>query len=177
MKETLKKAIDVLPEYLLQDAQSMMRRMVAAMQIDVAQDRQLANASYCSLLLKLSEADLVREFDLAIQEAMRSIKASPGKANVFAAGLSLSMTPIDDTQTGSNDDFSTSAALFKKICDEASECKIEGALAFDKEIFLAALRVAFAKARVGSDEVASLLPAARRALNTELVHLYGKLDS
>lgn len=177
MKETLQKAIDVLPEKVSQDAQSMMRRMVAAMQIDVAQDRQLVNASYCSLLLKLSEADLVREFDLAIQDAMRSIRTGAGKANAFAGGLSLSMSPIDDTETASNDDFSSSTALFKNICAKAKGYQVEGALAFEKEIFLAALRDAFTKARVGSAEVASLLPAARRALNTELVDLYGKLDS
>lgn len=175
MKETLKKAIDVLPEKVSQDAQSMMRRMVAAMQQDVAQDLQLANASYCSLLLKLSEADLVREFDLAIQEAMRSIGTGAGKANAFAGGLSIS--PMDDMQTRSDDDFSASTALFKKICAKAKEYQVEGVLAFEKEIFLAALRDAFAKARVGSAEVASLLPAARRALNTELVNLYGKLDA
>lgn len=177
MKETLKNAIAVLPGEVTQGAQSMMRRMVAAMQNELAQDRVLANASYCSLLLKLSETDLVREFDLAIKEAMSSIRVGSGQTDVFAGGLSLSMTLIDDAESNAKSDFSTSTALYEKICAKAGAYQPEGLLACNKDVFLAALKASFLKARIGGTEVADLLPAARRALNAELVSLYSKLDS
>lgn len=177
MKETLKNAIAVLPGEVAQGAQSMMRRMVAAMQNELAQDRVLANASYCSLLLKLSETDLVREFDLAIKEAMSSIRVGSGQTDVFAGGLSLSMTLIDDAESNAKSDFLTSTALYEKICAKAAAYQPEGLLACNKDVFLAALKASFLKARIGGTEVADLLPAARRALNAELVSLYSKLDS
>lgn len=177
MKETLKNAVAVLPEEVAQGAQSMMRRLVAAMQNELAQDQALANASYCSLLLKLSETDLVREFDLAMKEAMSSIRAGSGQTDPFAGGLSLSMTLIDDAESNSQSDFSTSTALYEKICAKAAAYPLEGLRACNKDVFLSALKAAFLKARIGGTEVADLLPAARRALNAELVRLYSKLDS
>lgn len=137
----------------------------------------MANASYCALLLRLSEPDLVREFDVAIKDAMRSIKAGSSRMDVLSGGLSLSMTPINGAQTSSHDEFRMSTALLEKVCAKAGEYKLEGAAAFNKDIFLAALKDAFLKARIGSAEVASLLPSAQRALNAELVSVYGRLDS
>lgn len=177
MKEALKNAVDGLPEKLSQDAASMMRRMLVAMHADIAQDRQLANASYCSLLLRLSEPDLVREFDLAIKDAMKSIKAGSSRMDVLSGGLSLSMTPIDGQQTKPHDDFGASAALFRKICAKAGDYGIEGLAAFNQDLFLAAVKDAFRKSRIDNTEAASLLPYAQRALNAELVGLYAKLDT
>ncbi len=177
MKEALKNAIDGLPENLSQDAPSMMRRMLVAMHADIAQDGQLANASYCSLLLRLSEPDLVREFDLAMKDAMHSIKAGASRMEFLSSGLSLSMTPIDGRQTTLHDDFGSSAALFKKICAKAADHGVEGLAAFNQDLFLAAVKDAFRKSRIDNSEAASLLPYAQRALNAELMGLYGKLDA
>ena len=174
MSETRNNAIDFLPGMLLQNAQSMMRRMVLSMQEEMAQDRQLANSSYCALLLKLSEPDLVREFDVAIKSAMTSIKNS-NQTEIFTADLSLSLEPVDDIVDSSASDFASSAALFGKLCSVEPERKIESVEAFSKDVFLVALKDAFLKSRIDSTEAAKIMPYARRALNAELVDLYGKL--
>ena len=175
MSETRNNAIDFLPGMLSQNAQSMMRRMVLAMQEEMAQDRQLVNSSYCALLLKLSEPDLVREFDVAIKSAMISIKQSSNQTGIFTADLSLSLEPVDDAVDSSINDFASSAALFGKLCSVELEHKIESVEAFSKDVFLAALKDAFLKSRIDNTEAAKIMPYARRALNAELVELYGKL--
>lgn len=175
MSETRNNAIDFLPGMLSQNAQSMMRRMVLAMQEEMAQDRQLVNSSYCALLLKLSEPDLVREFDVAIKSAMTSIKNGSNQTEIFTADLSLSLEPVDDAVDSSASDFASSAALFGKLCSVELEHKIESVEAFSKDVFLAALKDAFLKSRIDSTEAAKIMPYARRALNAELVELYGKL--
>ena len=175
MSETRNNAIDFLPGMLSQNAQSMMRRMVLAMQEEMAQDRQLANSSYCALLLKLSEPDLVREFDVAIKSAMTAIKKGSNHAEIFTANLSLSLEPVDDAVDSSINDFASSAALFDQLCSVELEHKIESVEAFSKDVFLAALKDAFLKSRIDNTEAAKIMPYARRALNAELVELYGKL--
>lgn len=151
-----------------------MQRMIVSMQNEIAQDSQLANASYCALVLRLSTPDLVREFDVVITAALRSIKFGTNKPGMCVAALSLSM---DDDAADSSADFRTSTALFDLLCANARAQKVEDAGVFNKDFFLTSLKDAFLKSRIAITEVARLMPYAQRALNTELVNLYGKLDS
>ena len=52
MKQALQKAVDRLPEVLVQYAPTMMRRVIASMREQITKDGQTENASYCALLLK-----------------------------------------------------------------------------------------------------------------------------
>jgi hypothetical protein len=177
MTESLKKTVEHLPEIMSRNAQSMMQRMVAAMQQTIATDRRLENSSYCALLLKMSADDLVREFDLAIKESMAVVKRDAGKPGISAQGWGLSIEPLEAETTTSATDFLSSTALFEKLCAKASSHGIQGLAAFNKELFLASVNEAFTKARIAPAEVNKIKAFAGPALNDELVKLYGKLDS
>lgn len=177
MKKTLKNTIRLLPEILVKNAQSMMRRMIAAMQNEITQDSRLANASYSALLLKVSEAELIHEFDVAIRDAMKTTAFDPNKTGVTATDLSMSLELVDDEAKSSKEDFRTSTALFSTLCANARNVGVAGVDAFNKDVFLIPLKNAFEKSRIDSEEMAKLMPYARRALNSELLNVYGKLDA
>ena len=177
MSEILKKTVAQLPEILPKNARSMMQRTVDAMQKAMAADPQLGASSYRSLLLKMSSDDLVREFDLAIRESMKTIQQASGALGVAGLGLGLSIEPLDADAGSSDDDFLSSTALFKKLCAKASGLGIEGLGNYSFDVFLAALNDAFAKSRIDRAEAKKMMPVARLALNGELARLYEKLDS
>ena len=179
MSEILKKTVAQLPEILPKNARSMMQRTVDAMQKAMAADPQLGASSYRSLLLKMSSDDLVREFDLAIRESMKTIQQASGARAGAGLGLGLSIEPLDgDADSPDADaDFLSSTALFKKLCAKASGLGIEGLGNYSFDVFLAALNDAFAKSRIDRAEAKKMMPVARQALNGELVKLYEKLDS
>jgi len=177
MSEILKKTVAQLPEILPKNARSMMQRMVDAMQNAMAADPQLGPSSYRSLLLKMSSDDLVREFDLAIRESMKTIQQAPGARGGAGLGLGLSIESLDADADSPDADFLSSTALFKKLCAKASGLGIEGLGTYSFDVFLAALNDAFAKSRIDRAEAKKMMPVARQALNGELVKLYEKLDS
>ena len=177
MSEILKKTVAQLPEILPKNARSMMQRMVDAMQNAMAADPQLGASSYRSLLLKMSSDDLVREFDLAIRESMKTIQQASGAQGVAGLGLGLSIESLDADAGSSDADFLSSTALFRKLCAKASGLGIEGLGTYSFDVFLAALNDAFAKSRIDRAEAKKMMPAARQALNGELAKLYEKLDS
>lgn len=177
MTKTLQTVINQLPALLVRDAGAMMGRMVAAMQSAIAQDPQFANASYCALLLKLSEPDLRREFELALEEALKATHTDSGKRDIFQPSMSMSLEPIDEAVTKLERDFAASTTCFEQVLAKAREQRVDGVGFFKKEIFLNALGDAFAKSRVEKAVIAKLMPYAGRALNAELVSLYSTLDS
>ena len=177
MKHALQKAVDRLPDVLVQYAPTMMRRVIASMREQMATGGQTENASYCALLLKVGEADLVREFDAALRQAMESIKSQAGEPEAAVAVPSLLLELVDETQTVSANDFAASTALFSTLCARARSLEVEGLKKFNKELFLAALMLAFAKARIEPKAMAELTPPARRALDGELLKIYGKVDA
>jgi hypothetical protein len=129
------------------------------------------------LVLKLSAPDLEREFKLALEAALKTVKPDSGKQDMFQGGLTLSLEPLDGPVDNLDDDFSSSIALFERVRAKAREQKLEGMDRFNKDVFLNALRDAFAKARVEQAEIAKLMPCAGRALNTELLAIYRRLDT
>lgn len=177
MSEILKKTVALLPEILPKNAKPMMQRIVDAMQNAMTADPQMGASSYRSLLLKMSTDDLVREFDLAIRESMKTIQQASGALGVAVLGLGLSIEPLDGDAGSSDADFLSSTALFKKLCAKASGLGIEGLSAYSFDVFLAALNDAFAKSRIDPVEAKKMMPFARQALNGELAKLYEKLDS
>lgn len=177
MSETLKKTVALLPEILPKNAKSMMQRIVDAMQNAIAADPQLGASSYRSLLLKMSNDDLVREFDLAIRESMKAIQQASGGAGVSALGLGLSIEPMDAAEVPADTDFLSSTAFFEKLCSKASGLGINGLGAYSKDVFLASFNDAFTKSRIDPTEAKKMMPIARQALNGELAKLYEKLDS
>jgi hypothetical protein len=159
-------------ELLLHDAPAMMRRMVAGLQSEVV---PLSNASYCTLLLKLSENDLVREFAAGINGAMAAGGGDEGFAKTEAAGLSFSLEPLEPTELASKDDLATSAALLAQLKAAADGHSVVGAGLLTKDFFPDLLKSIFEKARIEGSESATLMPLARRALNAELVALYKRV--
>lgn len=177
MTKTLQTVINQLPALLVRDAGAMMGRMVAAMQSAIAQDPQFANASYCALLLKLSEPDLRREFELALEEALKATETDPGKQDIFQPSTTLSLEPIDEAVTKLERDFAASTTCFQQVLAKAREQRVDGVGFFKKEVFLNALGDAFAKSRVDKAVITKLMPYAGRALNTTLLDLYRKLEA
>ncbi len=177
MTTRLQTAIDQLPALLVRNAGAMMGRMVASMQSAIAQDPQFANASYCALVLKLSEPDLRQEFELALEEALKVTEADHGKQDVFQPSTILSLEPVDETVTKLEAEFSPSATIFARVRAKARAQRVNGVGVFRKEVFLNALNDAFAKSRIDEPVIAKLMPYAGRALNTTLLDLYRKLDA
>lgn len=177
MEPTFKNTIDRLPEILLRNAPSMMKRMVATIQQTIAQDGQLANASYSALLLKVSEPDLVREFEVAMKKLAIAIERETSQPALSTAGLSLSLEPLEAVAAVSEADFLTSTAQFDVLSAHAKSLGVTGVNAYKKDLFVTALKNAFTQAHIDGHEVAKLMPYALRALNTELVNIYGKLNA
>jgi hypothetical protein len=176
MSESLKTIVARLPEVLCRNAESMMRRMVDAMQHAIAADPQLEGSSYCALTLRMSANDLVREFDRSIRESMDSIKPDARGLAVSVSGLGLSVAPLDPNAS-SDADFASSTALFDKLCSKAGGVGVDGFGPSSKSVFIAALDDALTKARIDPAEAAKMMPFARQALDHELAKMYEKLDS
>ena len=177
MQEALQNAIDRLPELLVKYAPSMMRRIIAAMQEEITQRGQLANPSYKTLLLKMSEADLVREFEIAIKDAMQSVKSKPARQDARADGPSLLLELFDEESASLIADFRGSSDLFEALRGKARKLGATGIDSFGKDAFLKALKAAFDKSRIEPEVMTDLMPYARRALSGELLKVYGKLDA
>lgn len=178
MKETLKKTVDRLPDIMAKNARTMMRRMVVAMNEEMARNIEEANASYSALLLKVSEADLVDAFEVALKDAMASLKGTPAKPAKFAdSTLPLSLELADDANSSAQDDFLACTVLFDTLRANAKKLGVGGISPFSKDIFLTALKDAFTKSRIDSAEIGKLMPYARRALNRELLAVYDKLNA
>jgi hypothetical protein len=162
-------------ELLRNDATAMMRRMVATMQAEVGKDTKLGNASYCTLLLKLSENDLVKEFAAGIQAEMAPADAEAGFAKTVSAGLSFSLEPMETVELTGQDDFSAATALLSTLKTAAKGHSVVGSSILEKDFFTDLLKDAFQKSRIDGLEATALMPFARRALNTELVALYKRV--
>lgn len=165
------KPIDALPAILQKNAQSMMRRMIVAMQSEMTKDPAFVNATYYALLIKLGENDLVREFEDSFKDSMEVITTGSGRT--VSAGLSFEL--VDDSSACVDSDFSTSTIEFEQLCEYCKLLGISGIGMFEKDVFLKPLKSALLKARIRDAEAVHILPVARRALNAELVNLYQKL--
>ena len=163
-----------MPAILVHNAPSMMRRMGVFMQAAIAERGHQANASHGALFLRVGEADLVREFGVAMEESMDYVRR---KLEDFRGSPpSLTLETVGEAPLAA-DDFKTSNALFKDLCSHAQALGVIGCDAYHKDIFLKALKQAFEKSRMDAQAMAELLPYARLALNAELCKVYAKLDS
>lgn len=150
----------------IRDSQSLMMRISASMQTEIAQDNTLENRSYCGLILRLSEPDLVREFVAAMNEAVAS-KA----VDEFSCEFTFSLSPVDFADSTAND-FASSTTLYKQLCATPGGGLARSVSLFTRDFFLNPLVNAFNRARIDSAEVKKMMPFARRALNLELLQFY-----
>ncbi len=174
MSEQLQKTVSKLPEILHKNAPAMMQRMIDAMLQAIAADPSLGPSSYCALLLKMSSADLGREYDRALGESLGSI-GQPSAAGSSSRWLSIE--PLEAGTALSDGDFSRSTALFDRLRSRAGDLGIKGLGAYGKDLFLAALNEAVARSRIDPAEAEKLMPFARQALDAELAKFYAKLDA
>ena len=177
MSELFKQTVARLPEILVKNASPMMLRMVAVMQKSISEDGQLADASYCVLLLKMAADDLATGFERAIRESMEALNAGDGGPSFSATGFSLAIEPIGDDVASEKADFQTASQAFDKLLAKGKSLGVRGLRNYERDVVLTCLKQALAKSRMSSDEAAKVLPYARRALNDELVRLYGKLEA
>jgi hypothetical protein len=150
----------------LGDSQLLMRRIIVSMQSVITHDNTLENRSYCELMLRLSEPDLVREFAVAMTEAVASIGI-----NAFPCDFSFELMPPELADTEASD-FVTSNAKYKQLCASPEKLIARTVSPFNKDFFLNPLEDAFKKARIGSTEIKRMMPYARRALDQELLQFY-----
>lgn len=177
MSELFKQTVARLPEILVKNASSMMLRMVAAMQKAIAEDGHLTDASYCVLLLKMTADDLAGGFERSIRESMDALHSGDAGLNFSATGFSLAIEPIGDHVATEKADFQAATLAFEKLLARGKAMGVRGLRNYDRDVLLTCLKQAMAKSRMSSDEAAKVLPYARRALNDELVRLYGKLEA
>jgi len=176
MSDLFKQTVARLPEILVKNANAMMLRMVAAMQNSIGADQQLADASYCGLLLKMASDDLARGFENAIRESMAAMRSAGGDPNFSATGFALAIEPMVDDASTEKADFHTATLAFEKLRAKGKALGVRGLRNYERNVLLTCLLQAFAKSRVSANETAKVLPHARRALNDELVRLYAKLE-
>jgi hypothetical protein len=178
LSEVLKQTIARLPDIMGRNAASMMQRILQATQEAIGAAPNLGPTSYPALVLKASNDDLVRFFDVAIKDAMIEVqRASQGPAFAASGLMGLSIEPIDPANASADSDFSNSTAAFERLSAKATGLGVRGLSACSKNMLLAALEEAFTKSQIGPVEAKAILPHARRALDNELVKLYEKLDS
>ncbi len=175
MNPTLQKAIDRMPAILVKNAPSMIQRMLVAMKAMIAERGHQANASHGMLFLKVGEADLVHEFGVATAQEVEVVRQEIERRRGSPPSLALETFGAADAHPG--DDFNTSDACFSSLCNKAAAWGVIGCDAYDKDVFIKILEQAFQQSRMDRQASAELMPYARRALNTELCKLYGKLET
>jgi hypothetical protein len=175
MNPTLQKAIDRMPAILANNAPSMIRRMLVAMKAQIAERGHQANTSHGMLFLKVGEEDLVRAFGVAMEQAVELVRQKIERRRGSPPSLSLEM--FSETDTHLADDFRAADDSFSSLCTKAAAWGVFGCDAYDKDVFLKVLQQAFEQSRMDQQAMAELMPYARKALNTELCKLYGKLES
>jgi len=175
MNPTLQKAIDRMPTILVNNAPSMIQRMLASMKTMIAARGHQADASHGVLFLKVGEADLVREFGVAMEQAVEVVREKIERRRGSPPSLALEM--LGDPDSPRPDDFKTSDGCFSSLCTKASAWAVIGCDAYDKDVFIKALEQAFEKSRMDRQAMTELMPYARQALNAELCKVYSKLES
>ncbi len=171
MSEIFRTTLEKLPVLFTQNAKGMMVRMVAHMQQQMEGNGNLSNASYLSLLLRMSSADLALEFDKSVRSAMAGIKDSN---ETLSGGLSLELDMAGDGQA----DFSMqeSEKAFQTLQSKAQAVGASRLKPFSTKSFLHCVKEAMTNARIGDADALALTPFARRALNRELFTIYQKLN-
>ena len=177
MSDLFKQTVERLPDILIKNASPMMQRIVAAMQKSIGEDQQLADASYCVLLLKMAADDLAAGFERAIRESMAALRSGDGGPNFSATGFSLAIEPLADDGSTEKADFHLSTVAFDKLLAKGKALGVRGLRNYERDVLLTCMKQSFAKSRVSGEEAAKLLPYARRALNDELVRVYAKLGA
>ncbi len=175
MNQTLQQTIDRLPAILVHNAPSMIQRMLVSIKAMIAERGYQANASRGLLFLKVGEADLVREFGVAMAQGAEAVRQKIERQRGSPPSLALEM--LGDAQAHSADDFKTSDDCFSSLCNKAAAAGVVGCDAYDKQVFLTVLQQAFEQSRMDAQALDELMPYARRALNAELCRVYGKLES
>lgn len=175
MATTFQMTIDHFPEILEKNASGLMQRIISKTKMSINADLQLSNATACNFFLQTSAEALVRQFESQLKDALQDIRArqSSGKTGGFGSGLSLD-TEGSEEQLAIADMKST--ALFAQLCAKGKQHQINGVDAYDAKLFMNAMREAFNKSKFPDGELTSIFPHAIRALDSELINLYSKLD-
>lgn len=177
MSALFQQTVARLPEILVKNAGPMMRRVVAAMQVSIEADRQLADASYCVLLLKMSADELANGFERSVRESMDALHQRDAGQNFSATGFSLAIEPVEDDVSTEKADFLAATEAFSKLLAKGKALGVGGLRNYDRDVLFTCLKQAMARSRMSAQEVQRVLPYARRALNDELVRLYAKLEA
>jgi hypothetical protein len=173
MKHELQVTVDRLPEILEKNAPGMMRRMILAMRAAIERGAHLRAVSHGALFLKVGEADLVREFEGAMKDAMSSVRSRASHGS-FEPSLSLSLDSLDDEDAP--DELEGSTQVYATLCHTAQEAGVAGLARYKGTVFWSAVMDAFVRSRMDARAISELMPYARAALNVELMGLYQKLD-
>ena len=177
MSELFKQTVARLPEILVKNASPMMLRMVGVMQKSMTEDGQLADASYCVLLLKMTVDELASGSERSIRESMDSLHSGDAGQAASATGFSLAIEPIGDDVSAEKAAFRTASLAFDKLYAKGRSLGVRGLRNYERDVLFTCFKQALAKSRMSSDEAAKMLPYVRRALNDELVRLYTKLEA
>jgi hypothetical protein len=172
MSEILKKAMAKLPEIFSRNASGIMLRTLAGMQQQLDRDIHAANASYLTLLLKMSHGDITIEFAQAFKASLE--KAGTGEETA-SGGLSLSLDMPADPLVSVP--MSESELAFRKLEERGRSIGVRNLQPFSNEAIVDCAKAAMGSARISQADVQALTPFLRRALNIELVSAYEKLSA
>jgi hypothetical protein len=177
MAATLKTTIDNFPEILSKNASSLMQRIILKTKESLTDDSHLSNASACNFFLKTATKDLVTNFESILKSSLYEIKLkqASGKNDIFGLALSLTLDSEGDEEQLAIAKMK-SMVLFEKLCAKGKENEISGVGTYDVKLFMNAMREAFHKSKFEDSELSSIFPHAIRALDSELIQLYEKLD-
>ena len=151
--------------------------MVGMMQKSMTEDGQLADASCSVLPLKMTADDLAGGFERSIRGSMDArYSGDAGQADT-ATGFSLAIEPIGDDVSAEKAAFRTVSLAIDKLYAKGRSPGVRGLRKCERDVLFTCFQQALAKSRMSSDEAAKMLPYARRALNDELVRLYGMLEA
>jgi hypothetical protein len=177
MATTLKTTIDNFPEILNKNASSLMLRIISKTKASLIDDSNLSNASACNFFLKTATKDLVSNFESILKSSLHEIelKQTSGKTDIFGLSLSLTLDSEGDEEQLAIAKMK-STVLFDMLCAKGKKNEIAGVGTYDVKLFMNAMREAFNNSKFEDSELVSIFPHAIRALDSELIQLYEKLD-
>ena len=177
MQEAVKRSLAKLPEQISGHAPTLVARVLAALQERLARDAHLPKVSHAALMIKLGANDVAQGFAAHVSDTL-SGKAPAPETAVFAvstiSGMTLEAMEGPDSATLA---LKACGERFKAVRARAKRMGLRDFRPYKPELFLAALREGFARARIDADNQALLMPYAGAALDGELQALYARFDA
>jgi hypothetical protein len=177
MAATLQTTIDNLPEILNKNASGIILRIISKTKASLIDDLYLSNASACNFSITVATEDLARHFENILKTSLHEIKLkqNSGETDISVLALSLALNAEGDEEQLTISKMK-STVLFDKLCAKGKQNEIAGVGTYDVKLFMNVMREAFNNSKFEDSELVSIFPHAIRALDSELVKLYEKLD-